>query len=86
MALQVIADKRDIAKLSLELTGMQQQFDIKISALRQEVTEHCQKLTIELTSDAENREKHLEAKLQVVTTNVATQHELYEATRADLKN
>jgi len=48
MALQVTVNKRDIAKLSLEVTGMQQQFDNKISALRQEVTEHYQKVTIEL--------------------------------------
>jgi len=75
-------------KLDLVLTKiatLSNQFDDKISVLRQEVTEHCQKLTIDLTIDAEKREMHLEAKLQVVTSNVATQQEQHEALRTEIK-
>jgi len=71
-------------KLDLVLTQiatLSSQFD---STLRQEVSERYQKLTDELTEDAENREKHLNAKIKIVTSNVAHQQEQLNAFKTDL--
>jgi len=59
------ASARLEAKLNLVLTQiatLSSQFDHKISALRQEVSERYQNITVELTADVENREKHSGAK------------------------
>jgi len=58
-----------------QIATLSSQRDQKITALRQEVTDRYKKITDELTADAENLEKHLEAKLQVITSNLANQQE-----------
>jgi len=58
-----------------QIATLSSQFDLKISALRQEVSDRCQKIANELTADVENREKHTDAKLRIITSNVAIQQE-----------
>jgi len=74
------------SKMDLILTQiatLSNQLDQKITTLRQEVADSCRKITDELTADAENREKHLEAKLQVAITNANSQ---YEAIKSGFKS
>jgi len=74
-------------KLDLVLTQiatLSSQFDSKMPALRQEVWERYQKLTDELTEDAENREKPLDAKLKIVVSNVALQQEQLDTLITDV--
>jgi len=81
--------KQKKAKLDLDLTQigtLSSQFDFKMSALRQEVTERYQKLTAKLTEDAKNRENHLDAKLKVVTSKVALQQEQLDTFKTDLSH
>jgi len=62
----------------IQIVTLSSQFDQKITALRQEVTDRYKKITDKLTADAENREKYLEAKVNIVASNVAVQQEQFE--------
>jgi len=75
------------AKLGLVLTQigtLSTQFGSKISALRQEVSDRYKKLTDDLKEDAVSREKYLDAKLQVLTSNVANQQEQLDILITDM--
>jgi len=62
-----------------QIATLSSHFDHEISSLRKEVSDRNLKIMDDLTEDAANREKHLDAKLRIITSNVALQQEQLEA-------